>query len=729
MRITNKLMNTQALQNYQFSAQSINKANSKLASGLEIQNSYDNSSVYVDGVRLDYEISSIDQIQEAAQKAMHFSRNSDKALQEFVKMLENFKTKLIQAGNASNSTTSLGALADELQGIKDYLVQIANTSINGQYLFSGSDVRTKPIGSNNQYMGNNDDLKSVVGAHTALPYNIPGEQIFYGVDNDYSKHVSTNVDLTDRSLDDTSKVKHLTSESKIMHLIGKDYKEDRKLNEVMDFTDDKKYQNTVFYMRGVKPDGTSFNSKFELTSDASMQDLLDKIGEEYGNTKTNRVVDVSIDKSGHINITNLEKGNQKLDFYLVGATDQKATAGTSGDANANSLEELEEIIKNKDNPASPHKDKRIHITEFIKSNYFDSKGDKTNVFDYDKVRFVKQGSEITGSFSQIVRKDNSFAKDTTRLSEVAAGGSVVGSKLEMKVHSKNGKDYTISIDFTNKNEPKVNFKEDGVAGAGYTTKIYHTKWNPGDPNAAPIVPPSSDKVVTQADDVTFRQLNDIIAMAVSDNIPSPDNKFDPAVNPKFADDFERYNAAINESKYSVDVNMDNKGRISIKDRLDATSKIEISVYDPDGAKFNANKQSGSKFLFSANNAVTIDEPSNNIFDDLDEMIKAVRNGYYRSGNEKKDPRNMGIQAALKRIDHIHDHVIKNQTKLGAYTNSLVNTETRAKFMKVNISKIKNELIGADYAETYLKMMQQIMSYQAMLQANAKIQQLSLLNYM
>lgn len=725
MRITNKLINTQALQNYQFSAQSINKANAKLSSGLEIQNSYDNSSIYVDGVRLDYEISTIDQVQEAAQKAMHFSRNSDKALQEFIKQLENFKTKLIQAGNASNSTTSLGALADELQGIKNYLMDIANTSINGQYLFSGSDVRTKPIGSNNQYMGNNDELKSVVGAHSALTYNIPGQQIFYGVDNDYSKHVSTNIDLTDKSLDE--KIEHLTSEHKIMHLIGKDYKEDRNLREVMDFTKDKKYQNTVFYMRGVRPDGTSFNSKFELTSDASMQDLLDKIGHEYGNSKGNRIVDVSIDKSGHINITNLEKGSQKLDFYLVGATDQKAKVGESGDASVNSLEELEQIVKGKNDPLSPHKDKRIHITEFVRSNYFDANGEKTNAFDYDKVRFRKEGSEISGTVSQIVKSDNSFAKDTTKLSEVAAGGSVKGSKLEMRVHSKNGKDYTVSIDFTNANEPKVTFKADD-GSVNYTTKIYHSRHNPGDPNANPVVPPTTDKIITKADDMTFRQLNDIIAMALSDNIPSQD-KFDPATNPKFNDDFERYNAAINESKYSVDVNMDNKGKINIKDHLNATSNIEISVYDPDGAKFDAAKQNGSKFVFSANNAVTIDEPSNNIFDDLDEMIKAVRKGYYRNGDEKKDPRNMGIQAALKRIDHIHDHVIKNQTKLGAYTNSLLSTETRAKFMKVNISKIKNELIGADYAKTYLQMTQQIMSYQAMLQANAKIQQLSLLNYM
>lgn len=708
MRITNQLTNTELLRNYQNSLSDIYKFNAKLTSGLEIQNSYDDSSVYVDGVRLDYEISTIDQVSEAAKKAIHYSKNSDKALQEFVKQLENFKVKLIQAGNESHSSTSLGALADELQGIKNFLVDIANTSINGQYLFSGSSVTTKPIGQNNAYMGNNEEVKAVVGSHTTLAYNIPGETIFYGTDSDYSKHITTNIKLTDKS--DDENIKHLTADSKIMHLIGKDYKVDRKLETVMDFTDKNKYQNTVFYLQGVKPNNESFNAKFEMTSDASMQDLMDKIGEEFGNTKNNKVVDVYLNKDGQINIVDLKKGNQAIDFYMVAATQQSddvnvIPAGTSGIAgNANTLEELEQL---KNDPKN-----HLLITEFIASNYTDSTGAKTNAFDYDKVRFQNNGSHVTGTISQTLNSDSSFAKDTTKLSEVAAG-EMVGSKLEMKVSSKSGKEYTITLDFTDKDNAKVNFKGDGIDS---TTPIYHGEWKN---NKLPKNFGDLQGMQTPVEEVTFKQLNDIIAMAVSDNIPADGATFD------------EYNKAIDNTKGSVEVSMDYKGRIDIKDMTDATSKIKLSLYDPNGGNFTAvgTTTRGPNFTFSANNAITIDEPSNDIFNDLDEMIKAVRFGYYRSDTNSDDPRNAGIQGALKRIDHISDHVIKSQTKLGSMTNSLEATQTRAQFMKVNVSDIKNELIGADYAETYMKMTQHILSYQAMLQASAKIQQLSLLNYM
>lgn len=714
MRITNQLTNTEVLRNYQNSAREINKFNSKLSSGLEIQNSYDDSSVYVDGVRLDYEISTIDQVSQAAKKAIHYSKNADKSLQEFVKQLEKFKTKLIQAGNKSHSATSLGALADELQGIKNFLVDIANTSINGQYLFSGSAITTKPIAQNNRYMGNDDEIKTVVGAHTTLPYNIPGRTIFHGIDNDYSKHVTTNVSLIDRS--DEENIKHLTADSKIMHLVGKNYyradengKRDKELDTLQDFTEENRYQNTVFYLRGKKPNGESFNSKFEMTSDASMQDLMDKIGKEFGNTKNNKVVDVHMNKDGQINIVDLKKGNQAIDFYMIGATEQSTKngvikEGTNGKADdANTLAQLEELKNNPDN--------NIHITEFVKSNYVDRDGNKTNAFDYDKVRFQKNGSHVTGSVSQTLKSDSSFAKDTTKLSEVAAG-KMVGSNLEMKVKSKSGKEYTVTFDFTNANDAKVTFRGDGV---NQTTSIFHGEWK-NNKNPKDFGELTEQK--TKVEDVTFKQLNDIIAMAVSDNIPQDDT-------------FDKFNEAIENSKASVEVSMDHKGRIDIKDNTNATSKIELSLYDPNGGNFAATMTStkGSTFVFSANNAVTIDEPSNDIFNDLDEMIKAVRHGYYRSDTDTKDPRNTGIQGALKRIDHMSDHVIKSQTKLGSITNSLESTEVRAKFMKVNVSDIKNELIGADYAQTYLKMSHHILSYQAMLQASSKIQQLSLLNYM
>ena len=111
------------------------------------------------------------------------------------------------------------------------------------------------------------------------------------------------------------------------------------------------------------------------------------------------------------------------------------------------------------------------------------------------------------------------------------------------------------------------------------------------------------------------------------------------------------------------------------------------------------------------------------------MIYAVRNGYYRADSENHDPRNTGMQGALKRLDHLIDHANKELTKIGSQTKLLTSTKERAEIMKVNVLSVKSDVIDSDYAESYLKFTKLTLSYQATLQASAKINQLSLLNYL
>ena len=111
------------------------------------------------------------------------------------------------------------------------------------------------------------------------------------------------------------------------------------------------------------------------------------------------------------------------------------------------------------------------------------------------------------------------------------------------------------------------------------------------------------------------------------------------------------------------------------------------------------------------------------------MIEAVRKGYYRADANSNDPRNTGMQGALQRLDHLIDHANKELTKIGSQSKLLTATKERAEVMKVNVQTVKNDVIDADYAESYLKFTQLSLSYQATLQASAKINQLSLLNYL
>ena len=754
MRMTNQLMKFMNNYDYQTNMKALYKLNNQMSTGLKIQNSFEDSSVYNDGMRLDYEVATLEQVQTATSKAQHFSKNTDKALGEFKQQLETFKTKLVQGANEIHSKTSREAIANDLQGIKNHLVNIANTSINGQFLFSGSAINTKPInGDTNEYFGNAQAMKTVGGAQVNLTYNQNGQELFLGKDGDYNKKVTSNTMLKAQNLDDRNKTVYIDSEHKMRDLIGFKYVKDEKTLTNQDFTGTgvRRFQDTTFFLQGKKPNGTSFTSKFKMTSDASINDLLEKIGTEYGNTPTNKVVEVTINNQGQINVKDLSKGNQVIDFHMIAATKKVANAGNLTAANINAASNAFNNITNLTggNPANSLEARvranpdDYEITEFVKSKYEDLGGAATNAYDYDKINFKQEGRNLIGTVSQVERGSGKFADDNTTLSQVVGAKNLYegerdkyninGQELQMQIKSKSGSTYDVLIKFGAPTPP--------ATSGNATVNIAQVTDNNGNP-IAPVThyngpvwdsfyndtinPPTTEGRETQSKDMTFRQLNDIIGMVASDSMSASNT-------------FNDYKQAIANSQGSVEANMDHRGRIKVTDKQNAVTPIKVGIYDNRNVdKFAgdstgttpATKQGdGSLWSFSANNGVEIDSPSVDIFDDLDRMIEAVRSGQYRADSESEHPRNSGIQGAIERLDHIADHVSKIHTKVGAQSAALADTNTRASIMEVNVKTVKADITNADYGETYMNLMQKMMSYQAMLQSVAKINQLSLLNYM
>ena len=734
---------------YQTNMKALHKLNTQISSGLKIQNSFEDSSVYNDGMRLDYEVATLEQVQTATSKAQHFSKNTDKALGEFKQQLEHFKTKLVQGANEIHSQTSREAIANDLQGIKNHLVNIANTSINGQFLFAGSAINTKPInGDTNEYFGNAQAMKAVGGAQVNLTYNQNGQELFLGKDGDYNKKITSNTILKAQNLDDRNKTVYIDSEHKMRDLIGFKYVKDEKTLTNQDFTGTgaREFQKTTFFLQGKKPNGTSFTSKFKMTSDASINDLLEKIGTEYGNTPTNKVVEVTINNQGQINVKDLSKGNQVIDFHMIAATKKLNKAedltaanisAASGEfdsvdsltSGANSLE-----AKVRANPSD------YEITEFVKSKYEDLGGAVTNAYDYDKINFKQEGRNLVGTVSQVERGSGKFADDNTTLSQVVGAKNLYDGErdkynindqtLKIQIKSRSGGNYKVDVKFGAGSPPTASgnatVKITRPDGTTYTTKVWDSFYNDT------TNPPTTEGRDTQSKNMTFRQLNDIIGMVASDSVPA-------GAGGSAQSDYEAYKQAIANSQGSVEANMDHRGRIKVTDKQNAVTPIKVGIYDEvnadkfagdsTGATPATSQGKGSLWSFSANNGVEIDSPSVDIFADLDRMIEAVRSGQYRADSQGEHPRNSGIQGAIERLDHIADHVNKIHTKVGNQTNTLTQTNTHASVMEVNVKTVKADITNADYGETYMNLMQKMMSYQAMLQSVAKINQLSLLNYM
>ena len=749
MRITNKLNTYNSINQVQTGMKNLYKSYNQLSSGLQIRNSYEGAGMYITNTRLEYEYATLSQIEDASKLADELMKNTDSTMSEMEKLLTQFKVKVTEAANATQTPTSREVIAKELETIRQQIVDLANTSVNGQFLFSGSLTNTKPFDYSGNYYGDDKRLNIVTGDGVKNAYNIPGYDLFYKADNDFKKQITTNVSFTDNRFDlvqNKDKTRYLEGSDKISYLIGLNYVKDNTkggLEWDKDFEQQPmNFPPTALYVQGVKPDGTSFKSAVLVQPTDTIQGMLKTIGALYGNTETSKVVDVSINKSGQIQITDLKQGNTVLDFHAVAYTPQFETrdqlekaikdmqaANMSGENLTNQV--LQGVLQNGNITNLNNQPVQVtigqntyslnlHQTDFIFSKMTDTGNNPANGADYDNVYFETKNNKVIGNVSQVLKDGGAYATDSTKLSEVATG-NLANTTLTLQVNSRAGNTYTVSIDLGTSTVSYQDGNNNQV-----TFPIMHT-----DPTTL------NSGVVTPTNEITYRQLNDIIGLFADDRQPT--QSIQANNNQIAAGDYNTLSQAFATSRVSVNVDMDYKGRITVTDRLSAGTKIKIALTDSRSGVFpnppnnnlttTAQTTTGSALSFSANNALIIDEPHNDLINDLETMIQAVRYGYVRADSTGAYPRNTGMQGALERLDHLNEHIIKQRTIIGADQKAMSDTKSKVMTLKVNVKSTQNEVIGADLPEVYSQLMQQQLTYQAALKASTTLSQLSLLNYM
>lgn len=746
MRITNKLNTYNSINQVQTGMKNLYKSYNQLSSGLQIRNSYEGAGMYITNARLEYEYATLSQIEDASKLADELMKNTDSTMSEMEKLLTQFKVKVTEAANATQTPTSREVIAKELETIRQQIVDLANTSVNGQFLFSGSLTNTKPFDYSGNYYGDDKRLNIVTGDGVKNAYNIPGYDLFYKADNDFKKQITTNVSFTDNRFDlvqNKDKTRYLEGKDKISYLIGRDYVSTKKeeLDKDTDFdTQPMNFPPTALYVQGVKPDGTSFKSAVLVQPTDTIQGMLDKIGALYGNTTTSKVVDVSINKSGQIQITDLKQGNTVLDFHAVAytpqfqtrdelknATEAMAAAGVTGEQLTNNILRKAFPNGNITDPAQgnytyavdgQNYTMTLHKTDFIFSKMTNTQNNDANGADYDNVYFETKDNKVIGNVSQVLKDGGAYATDSTKLSEVATG-DLANTTLNLKVSSRAGRTYDVTINLGNST---VSYQDGNNPPNTIKFPIMHT-----DPTTL------NSGVVTPTNEITYRQLNDIIGLFADDRQPT--QSIQANNNQIDTNGYNTLSQAFATSRVSVNVDMDYKGRITVTDRLSAGTNIKIALTDSQSGVFpqnlttTAQTTTGSALSFSANNALIIDEPHNDLINDLETMIQAVRYGYVRADSTSAYPRNTGMQGALERLDHLNEHIIKQRTIIGADQKAMSDTKKKVMTLKVNVKSTQNEVIGADLPEVYSQLMQQQLTYQAALKASTTLSQLSLLNYM
>ncbi|HUK25280.1 MAG TPA: flagellar hook-associated protein FlgL [Terriglobales bacterium] len=125
--------------------------------------------------------SRIDQYLQSAGSLQSMFQSADSTLNSVTTALNQAVSLGVEAGDGTLSTSNLQQIEQQVQGILQQVVQLANTSFQGTYLFAGTATTQQPFtqtASGVTYNGNDGINTVTIADGRSLQSNLPGDQIF-----------------------------------------------------------------------------------------------------------------------------------------------------------------------------------------------------------------------------------------------------------------------------------------------------------------------------------------------------------------------------------------------------------------------------------------------------------------------------------------------------------------------------------------------------------------------
>lgn len=157
----------------------------QLSSGLRVTSLADDPVAAAQASMIGSEIAEEDNYVQTASSDSSMLQVTDSTLGEVVTQLTSALTLAVQGSNGTLDAANLSTIAQQLTGIRDQVLSLANTSYQGNYLFAGSLGSTKPFTVDTSttpatvsYVGDTNVQYVTTPAGLKIQMNLPGSAIF-----------------------------------------------------------------------------------------------------------------------------------------------------------------------------------------------------------------------------------------------------------------------------------------------------------------------------------------------------------------------------------------------------------------------------------------------------------------------------------------------------------------------------------------------------------------------
>ncbi|AKX93493.1 flagellar hook-associated protein FlgL [Moorella thermoacetica] len=185
MRVTNRMLNNNVIRNINRNLENMARTQEQMSSGKRVNRPSDDPIVVARVLAFKTSIAANDQYKKNMEDAKGWLDASESVLGMATDVLQRARELAVYGSNGTMPPESMDALGKEVDQLLDEMMQVANTSYGGRYIFGGSQTTATPFVSNSsstddpvEYNGDSAALNWEIAPGVTISVNENGDQIF-----------------------------------------------------------------------------------------------------------------------------------------------------------------------------------------------------------------------------------------------------------------------------------------------------------------------------------------------------------------------------------------------------------------------------------------------------------------------------------------------------------------------------------------------------------------------
>ncbi len=207
MRVTQGMIVGNFLNNLNSNYKTLEKIQEQVSSGRSLSRPSDDPVKVVSSLRLRTNVTEMEKYLGNVADAIHWLQSTDTALSQTGDVLQRVRELTIKGANGILPQASRDALAKEVAQLKEQLVQVANSTHEGRYIFGGFKTTTAPFTGAGVYNGDTGIISYEIGINVSIPVNVTGDAVFINTQNIFQLLTDIEADLTTGNVSNLSDIR------------------------------------------------------------------------------------------------------------------------------------------------------------------------------------------------------------------------------------------------------------------------------------------------------------------------------------------------------------------------------------------------------------------------------------------------------------------------------------------------------------------------------------------